>query len=539
MKATNDRCPLQAECERKCKFQNRELECDYYHANARPGYEIADQEEKRWSTNKLAFDMDEDWDDDEDLAEEEEPAPRPINGLMCKLPVDKLVPHPDNPRKDLGDVTELAASIKAKGVLQNLTVVEAGDDTYRIIIGHRRHAAAKLAGLTKLPCVIADMTPQEQFETMMVENVHRSDLTVYEQAEGFQMMLDMGGSVEQVAEKTGFSESTIRRRVSLLKLDKREFQKAETRGGTMTDYLKLNAIQDPDRRNKVLATIGTPDFNYYLKNAIEEQEFAAKFAEALKFVQEADWIKEKTNEDTSYYGPWSSVRYFDKCNQGPITTPKDTDTASYIYSVEGNIRIYIYRKIPESERATFDNVKDRYRTQASQIEKELSAITKMHREMREEFMMQFSTFNNAQMDIEAFAAKTLLAYSYGTISNLELLSKISGVPIVKKGNLEVLDAEIWNKMLHNWPQKALLSATYARLEKFGNAYHNTQYYDKMKCSVPKHEKCEMLDLLYKGLESLGYEMCEDEKLMQSGKHPLFKQAKELIATFRKEAKENG
>lgn len=539
MKTTNDRCPLQAECERKCKFQNRELECDYYHANARPDYEIADQEAKRWSSDKLTFDMDddEDWDDDEDLDEEEELAPRPINGLMCKLPVDKLVPHPDNPRKDLGDVTELAASIKAKGVLQNLTVVEAGDGTYRIIIGHRRHAAAKLAGLTKLPCVIADMTPKEQFETMMVENVQRSALTVYEEAEGFQMMLDMGGSVEEVAKATGFSETTVRRRVSLLKLDKGEFQKAETRGGTMTDYLKLNAIQDPDRRNKVLTTIGTPEFNYYLKNAIEDQEFAVKFAEALKVVQEADWIKEKTNEDTSYYGPWSSVRYFDKHNQGPITTPKDT--ASYIYSVEGNIRIYIYRKISEGERSTIDNLKDRCRAQASQIAKELGSITKMHREMREEFMMQFATFNNAQMDIEAFAAKALLAYSYGTISNLELLSKISGVPIVKKGNLKVLDAEIWNKMLHNWPQKALLSATYARMERAGNCYHNTKYYDKMGCSVPNYEKCEALDLLYEGLVSLGYEMCEDEKLMQSGKHPLFKQAKDLIATFKKEVKENG
>lgn len=466
-----------------------------------------------------------------------------MNTHIVMIPIDDLHPHPDNPRKELGDLTELAASIKAKGVLQNLTVVPrfVGTklDGYRIVIGHRRHAAAKLAGIEELPCTIACMTHHEEFETMMVENVQRSDLTVYEQAEGFQMMLDMGGSVEEVARKTGFSETTVRRRVKLLDLNKEKFKKAEERGGTMADYMKLTEIKDPEQRNKVLATVGTEEFNWSLKNAIEKQEFEVKFAEALKFVQEADWIKEKTNEDTSYYGPWSSVRYFDRSNQGPITTPKDTDTASYIYSVEGNIRIYIYRKIPESERATFDNVKDRYRTQASQIEKELSAITKMHREMREEFMMQFSTFNNAQMDIEAFAAKTLLAYSYGTISSLELLSKVSGVPIVKKGNLEVLDAEIWNKMLHNWPQKALLSATYARLEKVGNSYHNTQYHDKMKFSVPKYEKCETLDLLYEGLVSLGYEMCEEEKLMQSGKHPLFKQAKELIANFRKEAKGNG
>ncbi|MBO6269431.1 MAG: ParB N-terminal domain-containing protein [Clostridium sp.] len=71
------------------------------------------------------------------------------------LPIENLLPHPLNPRKDLGDLTELADSIRAQGVLQNLTVVPEpleGPDKYRILIGHRRHAAAKLAGLTELPC---------------------------------------------------------------------------------------------------------------------------------------------------------------------------------------------------------------------------------------------------------------------------------------------------------------------------------------------------------------------------------------------------
>ena len=526
MKPINDRCPLQGECERKkCEFKNRELECAYYHSNARPGYEIADQEANRYPSPDL---------DEEDPAEEEEQAPPHINGLLCRLPIDKLVPHPDNPRKDLGDLTELAASIKAKGILQNLTVVDADDDTYRIVIGHRRHAAAKLAGLTKLPCVIADMTPQEQFETMMVENIQRSNLTAYEQAEGFQLMLDMGGSVEQVAQKTGFSESTIRRRVKLLALDKGEFQKAEGRGATMTDYLKLNDIQDPKRRNQVLKTIGTSEFNYHLTSAIKDQEFQAKFAEALKFLQEADWIKVKTTEDISYYGPWKSVRYFNKSNQKPIQTPTDTDTSTYIYTA-GVDMICIYRYIPESERSTAETMKDHYRDKAAQIEKELAAITKMHREMREEFIMNFSTFNNDQMDIEAFAAKALMAYSYGTISH-ELLSKISGVPLVTSGNVEVVDGAIWKQMLSKWPQKALLSATYARLERVGNTYYTTQYYDTMRCSVPKHQKCETLDLLYEGLVSLGYEMCEDEKLMQSGKHPVFQKAKDLLKDFKKESK---
>ena len=121
---------------------------------------------------------------------------------------------------------ELAESIKANGVLQNLTVVpnmvtgEISGETwqrgYKVIIGHRRLAAAKLAGLTEVPCVVTEMTPQEQVATMLLENMQRSDLTVYEQAQGFQMMLNMGETVETVSQKTGFSQSTVRRRVKLL-----------------------------------------------------------------------------------------------------------------------------------------------------------------------------------------------------------------------------------------------------------------------------------------------------------------------------------
>ncbi|MEG2624333.1 MAG: ParB N-terminal domain-containing protein, partial [Clostridia bacterium] len=86
--------------------------------------------------------------------------------MIRNISIENLYPHPQNPRKDLGDLTELAQSIKAQGVLQNLTVVpwnfveqdkgKWDDDYYRffVLIGHRRLAASKLAGLTDLPCAV-------------------------------------------------------------------------------------------------------------------------------------------------------------------------------------------------------------------------------------------------------------------------------------------------------------------------------------------------------------------------------------------------
>ena len=128
------------------------------------------------------------------------------------VPVEWLAHHPDNPRKDLGDLTELAESIRANGILQNLTIVASedeneGDGKYKrfwVVIGNRRFEAAQMAGLTKVPCVISEMDRKTQVATMLQENMQRSDLTVYEQAEGFQMMMDLGFTQKEISEKTGF-----------------------------------------------------------------------------------------------------------------------------------------------------------------------------------------------------------------------------------------------------------------------------------------------------------------------------------------------
>ena len=73
------------------------------------------------------------------------------------IPLNLLEHHPENPRKDLGDLTELAESIRKNGVMQNLTVVpDMENSKYMVVIGNRRMEAAKLAGVADLPCVISD-----------------------------------------------------------------------------------------------------------------------------------------------------------------------------------------------------------------------------------------------------------------------------------------------------------------------------------------------------------------------------------------------
>lgn len=194
-----------------------------------------------------------------------------------QIPIDMLRPHPDNPRKDMGDLTELAESIKARGVMQNLTVIpkyHLGEIAYyTILIGHRRCEASKIAGLKTLPCTVVNvMSKKEQIATMLLENMQRSDLTPLEQAEGFQMMIDLGEGIRSIEKKTGFSATTIWHRDKLLELDREELRKSQEREVKLTDYIKLEKLKNVEDKNECLKEIGTNNFDYTYNSKLQEQE---------------------------------------------------------------------------------------------------------------------------------------------------------------------------------------------------------------------------------------------------------------------------
>lgn len=196
-----------------------------------------------------------------------------MNNHIEYISIERLIPHPNNPRKDLGDLTELADSIKANGVYQNLTVVDNQDGTYTIIIGHRRHAAAKIAGITELPCVIAQMTEKQQLETMLLENMQRTDLTVFEEAQGLQLLIDLGDSVSDIAASTGFSKKKIKSRLILNNYKTADVEKAFSRGATLDDYVKLDRIKNESKRKEIAKYLGSSNFDYYLSQAIDAEKW--------------------------------------------------------------------------------------------------------------------------------------------------------------------------------------------------------------------------------------------------------------------------
>ena len=314
--------------------------------------------------------------------------------------IQRIYPHPDNPRKELGDVSELAESIKVSGVLQNLTLVPRSKDTYTVIIGHRRLAAAKKAGLEKVPCVITEMDEKEQIATMLLENMQRSDLTVYEQAQGFQMMIDFGESINNIAEKTGFSKSTVRRRVKLLELDKDKFQASVGRGATLMDYEKLEKIKDPELKNEVLDAIGTSNFDWKLKNAISEEKRRARREEILNTVQ--SFATEIGNSNRAGL-KWCISYYYS--GSGKLKLPEDADKRKYYYCYDYS-SVDIYRNYTAEEKRQ-SKAEEKQRMENQKRQAQFSDLAKRAFELRRDFVKDLYAKPHIEM-IMKFAAAAFI-----------------------------------------------------------------------------------------------------------------------------------
>lgn len=134
------------------------------------------------------------------------------------IPLDKIVPNPRQPRNELGNIEELMASVKAKGVLEPIIVRPKGE-SYEIIAGERRFMASKNIGLKDIPAIEMSVGDSEALEISLIENLQRKDLDVFEEADGLNALIDIYDySHVQVSEKIGKARSTITEIINLSKI---------------------------------------------------------------------------------------------------------------------------------------------------------------------------------------------------------------------------------------------------------------------------------------------------------------------------------
>lgn len=178
-------------------------------------------------------------------------------------------PHPDNPRKNIGDVTDLAASIKTNGLLTPLSVVPNGE-RYRVIAGHRRLAACKYAGIVAVPCFVLQLGPLQQLEAMVTENCQREQLTVLEEADA------------NVAHRLGRSGDYVRDRVKAASIKTEVRASRDDFGQISIGQLVAIARYDgqPDRQKELAQAAGTSNFDYTLRR-IERDDRDRQWVESV------------------------------------------------------------------------------------------------------------------------------------------------------------------------------------------------------------------------------------------------------------------
>ncbi len=143
------------------------------------------------------------------------PAGIPIGRL---IPIEDIRPNPEQPRQQMGDLSELIASVREKGVLEPILVRPLGSG-YQIIAGERRYRAAQEVGLADIPCVVRESTDAESLELALIENLQRKDLHAFEEAEALRVLADTYGYThEDLAEKLGRSRSSVTETLSLTQM---------------------------------------------------------------------------------------------------------------------------------------------------------------------------------------------------------------------------------------------------------------------------------------------------------------------------------
>lgn len=172
---------------------------------------------------------------------------------VTHMPVTQLTAHPGNIRDDLGDLAEMAASIREHGILQPLTCTEhptrAG--VFVLLAGHRRLKASLMTGLADVPVIIRHglSDPAEQLVVMLVENTHRRDLAPVERAQAYGALRNQGLTQSEIARRTGTGASVVNYYLNLLDLDEESLE--EVRTGRLNSTDAIAAVRDARQVERV------------------------------------------------------------------------------------------------------------------------------------------------------------------------------------------------------------------------------------------------------------------------------------------------
>ena len=473
---------------------------------------------------------------------------------ITMIKVEQLYHHPENPRKDLGDLSELTESIRKNGIMQNLTVVpghrmtkaewvaearaEGADKVsaessydpenaevstgYTVVIGNRRMEAAKAAGLAEVPCVISGMDHKEQIATMLEENMQRADLTVYEQAQGFQMMMDLGYSAQEISEKTGFSETTVGRRLKMAQLDKKTFQAAVGKQITVEVLDQLGKIDDIGKRNELLANYGDNNFDWQVIRAIREQQ-AKKMKPAAKRMLNSHEPKLKQIPTEDRYNLWNKFRKLHNETlelydwDGKSEFIPKADEPLYWLDAGTDIEFYIKEKKEKKEAEKKTPAEIEKEKKIDLAWKTADRVARTAAELRENFAKGLTVKpSNAMQMLRWAIIASLSDWANHKYCWMQLKAKFELGGEYTWDYVDDLERKLTEMPQKEWPGLILMLfeglPMNDQVESFASGYRR---------DWPKWQRNTRLEQCYKWLTEFGYKMSDEEIRMMSGQHECF------------------
>ncbi len=177
--------------------------------------------------------------------------------VIRNIPIEKIITNQMQPRRDMGDLSELTDSIRENGIIEPV-IVKPRDGNFEIIAGERRFRAAKEAGMHEIPCIEHDVPDNEALEMSIIENIQRKDLNAIEQAHSIRSLAEIYGYThEEIAKKISKSRVTVTELIRITDLPESIQEKCLELGiDSKTFLLELTKTADLEKMEDILRQYG-------------------------------------------------------------------------------------------------------------------------------------------------------------------------------------------------------------------------------------------------------------------------------------------
>lgn len=343
---------------------------------------------------------------------------------------------------------------------------------------------------------------------MLAENMQRADLTEPEQAEGFQLMLDLGDTVSSISETTGFSESTIRRRLKMSQYDMEQVKKSYDAGMRLEDFDELEKINDPAVREKLVENYKPNNFRMELENALRKQEREIWFESAEKVFSE--FAEKLPKADYTTYHFIRTVPIGSKIERIKEIIDFDENKKYYYFNNGYCIDVLTDRDKQQESRVTFIQ---KPHENVAELQELFSTMEKMRRDFIKDFKA-FPCKKATEILEKIYAIFNLLMANYNDlyIRNIYSIADITGFEFSEDEDMSYKE---FIERSGTKDLRGLVIFAYSMLPGDGQLP-----FDNFTAEY-RENKVGALRLYYEFLEICGYVVSDEERAILDGTHRLY------------------